>query len=362
MTEAYRNISKAAACFPAVIALVAVVPSLIAVGCTSRSVFPEEQVVTIGPYLYGGDLPPVVRSTFEFRNTSESVVDVVGVSTSCGCLRATVTPTVVDPGDSIPIEVEYRPRQIGKSVDTVQLAVLGRNGVVGRFLVQCVAYPRLEVVPKNLSLGHIPLGVKVQDEIVLRFRAKRGESHPLEVISVLTEGTGLAVEDNGWEQKGRDGPFRVWERRLRVRPLTTKQPGAASATLVLTLDRLVSLSRHDPQSREVRVSVGWNVLPIARVQPEAVVLRPGGSAAVQLVPAVRKPLRVVAHRVDPPIAGLEVQFPPKRLLPMNVEVRWAPKDSSRPEHQVTTVVFELSHPVQKSVHLTVLLHTGGQKR
>jgi hypothetical protein len=49
----------------------------------------------------------VVRTKFEFKNTSKIAVHILGVTTSCGCTEATPSTSEVKPGESGAIDVLF---------------------------------------------------------------------------------------------------------------------------------------------------------------------------------------------------------------------------------------------------------------
>lgn len=91
---------------------------VLAAGCAGQ---PGQVALSASEYDFGtiSNTAPVSQ-TFEVRNTGRGRLEIVGLSTSCGCTTATVDKVELEPGETAQLEVTYDP--------------LAHGGATGQFM------------------------------------------------------------------------------------------------------------------------------------------------------------------------------------------------------------------------------------
>jgi cytochrome c-type biogenesis protein CcmH/NrfF len=92
---------------------------LVVAGCTKVADGPGQIELSATEFDFGtipNDTP--VSQTFQVRNVGEGWLEITGVSTSCGCTSAEVTPRRLAPGEAAELRVTYDPRVHGGEAGT----------------------------------------------------------------------------------------------------------------------------------------------------------------------------------------------------------------------------------------------------
>ncbi len=328
--------------------------ALFAAGC-QRGFRALEESVALGPILVGGDRDPVARKTVSLRNPTSETLELVRAITSCGCLRAHIDPGPLKPGEARDLELLYLPTQPEVSVDQLRLAVRTRNGPTWWIAVRATTFARLAVLPRVIRFGEPLVGQKAEATLRVRIRHEVDEKDPLKLVQVAVRHGVVTVEDLGRTGPDRDGPFLLVEHKFRVSLPPDSPPGPGTDEVILTFDREVRLSRHDPPQRTVAVLAQWNRLPLVSVSPGSLTLRPDEPQTVRVRKHIPSSIRLVRVTVDPPTPGLSITPSCPVSLPVTLSLRWSPANPPLQSRRLVRLTVHTDASLQPTVQVLVLL-------
>jgi hypothetical protein len=111
-------------------------------------------------------LNTLVSHSFLVRNAVDYALTIDDVRTSCGCLSATIEPTVLLPGANGQVDVQIKATTT-KQVDVFLQSSLHTPKLLGklRLTVRVDASNRIMIEPSTIDLGHAPPGVQAQASV-----------------------------------------------------------------------------------------------------------------------------------------------------------------------------------------------------
>ena len=326
-------------------------------GCQPRQLSERTKWVQMGTVLVGGDLPWEVEREVRFENRGGSPILIRGASTSCGCLRARISPGPLLPGQHRALLLSYVAGVRGFGPDMVEAWVVTTNAGLWRYAVSVTTLPRMEIRPTVVRLGYLPMGQGAEATFTLTFRTRSDEAKPIGIRSVVTDRGHIEVDAGRWTRSP-GSIFTTWKRPIRVvLGPATRPMGPASDNVRLTFDRPVSLSRHGQGDATVTIAVTWHRIPEVRASPEIVILNPGQAVVLRLTKSVTRSIRVRHLRIEPPIEGLAVEGPAPPGLPCSVIVRYGLREVVSRD-RTTTLVVGLEGSLQADLRVKIVLRAA----
>jgi hypothetical protein len=100
----------------------------------------------------------IIEQTIWFVNNKEKSVTIDRVRSSCGCTAARLGDKTFPPGDTASVGFSFNPRGYHGTVRKVVTVIFKDGGIPdGKFVVQADVYSDLDVDPRYLNFGAIPM-------------------------------------------------------------------------------------------------------------------------------------------------------------------------------------------------------------
>jgi len=104
-----------------------------------------------------------VSVMLKFKNVGNSALEILKITTSCGCTTTKLEKMVYEPGESGEVEVIYRPKSPGTS--TAKLVTIQTNDAtnpVTKFTIRATLIEPAMIEPERLQLGQIRAGAAAE--------------------------------------------------------------------------------------------------------------------------------------------------------------------------------------------------------
>ena len=222
----------------------------------------------------------VLKRAFELRNTTPAAIRISRTTKTCGCASASVSRDVVDPGQSVEVEMEVITRGLGgtfKGTVTLWSDIAGRSIESGRVSIEAYVVPEyyLASIPRTIAVGDIT-DARTSSPVLVRLESwSTGEGNPLPIKVLETSDNVSARRTNVAASSRIDDMKRVTEEQWEVSVRGSVLPGPFSGWM------LFSNSRSNLRVSVVgRVVVPWVTLSAYRVMLGRV--RPGEGVEKEL--------------------------------------------------------------------------------
>ena len=189
----------------------------------------------------------------KFKNVGNSALEILKITTSCGCTTTKLDKMVYEPGESGELEVIYRPKSPGTS--TAKLVTIQTNDAtnpVTKFTIRATLIEPAMIEPERLQLGQIRTGDSAEAVFTL--------TSPDENIEVLevTEERGL-VEFEVRDAGPSDNP-NFPGKKLIVARLARKLPGGPLQIPVTIKVKAVPQPGQEPVVSDLQCSILGHVI------------------------------------------------------------------------------------------------------
>jgi hypothetical protein len=233
-----------------------------------------------------------VTHRFNFTNTSDRVISIRNVQTSCGCTTSPLTKRTFAPGESYHIEATFNPQnRRGKELKTLHVDT--DDPGFGRYDLQINVdiRPRVLVEPQILMLGMLKAGQPAQGTLTLT-----GRTADFDVTEARLRDERLKLTRSERTKIMRDGDS-LWQVVYTVDVPANLPLGAVRS--------FIDLTTNDPERRTLSVPVNADVIGDLAVLPDRLTLQLS-RAGDRWQREVR-----IEHRSKQPfsITGLDVESP-----------------------------------------------------
>ena len=103
-----------------------------------------------------------------FTNRGNGVLEVFEVKPTCGCTSTKLEQTTFAPGEGDTINLTFKPKGSGKQSKTVFVMTNDSEKQSHEIIIKAEVIPTLEVTPRSLSFGKIPLGSGAKRTLILQ--------------------------------------------------------------------------------------------------------------------------------------------------------------------------------------------------
>jgi hypothetical protein len=264
----------------------------------SESMAGGAAMVIVDPDRNLGDIPlRAHRETFVIHNNGLAVLKLFGLSKSCGCVEADVTPAVVEPGSVAQLSVLIRPTRTEHRSAVVIIDTNDPRAPISEVRLKWRSRGPVEVIPQEVDFEGVDGNSIVEKEFMVRVDFSQLSAPSCEPTWHIPTGRGLSI------RKGMEvyrGTLRetIWSLRLEA--------GEDTGT-----DDMVIHGEFEACGlpKEV-IRVRWSVEGKVRAEPPRLFLGKQTTAGATL----EKPLTLFArdgHRVD--VVKMEWKRPDSRL-------------------------------------------------
>ena len=201
-----------------------------------------------------------VTYKFEFTNTSDRVVTIKNVQTSCGCTTAPLTKRTFAPGESYGIDVTFNPQnRRGRELKTIHVDTDDAGFPRYDLQISVEIRPRVLIEPTIASLGMIKAGSAGSQIVTIS-----GRSADFDIVEAKLRDDRLKLERVERTRATRDGDP-MWQISYRV-----EVPAGLTMGAIRTF---LDLSTNDPERKALSVAVNAEVIGDLAVMPDRVELR-----------------------------------------------------------------------------------------
>ena len=103
-----------------------------------------------------------------FINRGSEVLEVIKVQPTCGCTSTKLEQTTFAPGEGDTINLTFKPKGSGKQSKTVFVVTNDPQKSKHEITIKADVIPTLQVNPRSLSFGKIPLGAGAKRTLILQ--------------------------------------------------------------------------------------------------------------------------------------------------------------------------------------------------
>jgi len=194
----------------------------------------------------------LITHTFTLSNTTEDPIQITDIRTSCGCTASKLEKRLLEPGDSVDLEVQFslRGRRGPQRTSVVVFTDSEDNPRLTLSLVGHAIEP-VQVQPSELVFGQVRPGQQAERRLSI---TSHDHQNPLNVHEIKLIQAG--------RQKSDEDAHIDWKTSLQ-----TLQAGQAYE-LTVAFDANGSLGRHDAQ---VELHTDSSLYPILRIPVSAVI-------------------------------------------------------------------------------------------
>jgi len=191
-----------------------------------------------GAVSFGTVDPYTVRTqTVTIKNTGESLLEIRGTRTACGCMQASVESDKIEPGEQSTLTIEFNPQHYHGPSPRIRIMVYSNDptNAIAAVVASADIQPEFTVEPQQLDFGTLWVG----EEVTKTLYVEQQMDEELEIQQVVASHAGIetAIEEiTVPEDEGK----RRYKVDVRVTPDASQGSLASKLTLRTSIKRLAS--------------------------------------------------------------------------------------------------------------------------
>ncbi len=262
----------------------------------------DHNEIDLGPL---GLFPNEHKTTFQLSNVGSEPLEIDQIEVSCGCLNALPAARVIQPGETIPLDVTVSVDGAGEKTTQVVLHINDPVHPSILLLVRWTGVAAAEAIPSRIDFGQIRPGESVTRHIDVRLHNETLD-WPRHEMSVSDAVAAVATQPAEEMIAGYDVSVTAQREEGRGRGhLSFSTEGAEPSLLVL---------------------LEWEVVDVVSVTPESLFLGSGTAGTelkrhVVIRSNVEEPVEIVTATISGTLSGIDIAFPSEPSNVMMVEIK-----------------------------------------